>query len=68
MLNALKSAVKISNTVDVGFRIRVKPTMTLQIIRTVLGKTDRELPDNSIRPVFEFMLHSDWLKGPPREH
>ena len=43
-----KFLLKISNTVDVPFRLTVKPTMTLKFIRTVLGKTENELPDDSI--------------------
>ena len=39
---------KISNTVDVPFRLTVKPAMTLKFIRTVLGKTENELPEDSI--------------------
>ena len=45
---SLDIPIKISNTVDVPFRLTVKPTMTLQFIRTVLGKTENELPDDSI--------------------
>ena len=41
-------SLKISNTVDVPFRLTVKPAMTLKFIRTVLGKTENELPDDSI--------------------
>merc|ERR1711953_315073 len=40
--------LKISNTVDVPFRLTVKPAMALKFIRTVLGKTENELPDDSI--------------------
>jgi len=59
-------SLKITNTVNVPFRFKVKPTMTLQFIRTVLGKTERELPDNSIRNVFKMMLVPDWPKPSAR--